>query len=791
MPKSPHDVSEAEIRQHCKTILRTAREEAVRLKHNYIGIEHLFNAMTRTPNGIATLILTDSKLDPREVRNAIRREVGSGDEEVADIPPLTPRTHRILAQSIFLADDLNSQHVTEEQILLCMLQDGEGIALLKIQEMGVSIQYWIDYLTRFLNIENKDDSDDSDDFFSDLIDDDDFEDILDADDEKSSSSGQIPTPLLDKYGRDLTEQARAGKFGPAIGRDREMRAVARTLTRNKKNNPLLVGDAGVGKTAIVEGLAWQIANELAPSPLRNKRIVQIEIGMLVAGTSLRGQFEERLGGIIEEASNASNVIVFIDEIHTIVGAGDTIDSNLDAANILKPALARGDISCIGATTFEEYRKAIAKDPALDRRFRTIDIQEPTIDDTMVVIENIYQRYEAHHNVEILPEARHAAVQLSARYLVDRRLPDKALDLLDEACARVVIQTHSPDLMEGEKLQVNAQTVHEVLSEWTGIPMTELKSTEREKYVHMEELIRGRVRGQDHAVKIVADTIKTHRAGLSNPRKPIGVFLFIGPSGVGKTELAKALAEFQFGDEKAIIRLDMSEFHDEHTVARLIGAPPGYRGTERGGQLTETLRRRPYSVVLLDEIEKADPAVFDIFLQVFDEGRLTDAVGRTIDGRHAIWIMTSNIGTSDVGKGLGFVSGPDRLPDYSFYLKKYFRPEFINRIDEIVTFNALSREALDDILDLNMQETVDRLKEQQLTLELTATARDLLLTEGYDPANGARPLRRVIERMLTRPLSSALLANEYKAGETIVVTVEDGIITLTHHQKQEENNSKTS
>lgn len=791
MPKSPHDVSEAEIRQHCKAILRTAREEAVRLKHNYIGIEHLFNAMTRTPNGIATLILTDSKLDPREVRNAIRREVGSGDEEVADIPPLTPRTHRILAQSIFLADDLNSQHVTEEQILLCMLQDGEGIALLKIQEMGVSIQYWIDYLTRFLNIENKDASDDSDDFFSDLIDDDDFEDILDADDEKSSSGGQIPTPLLDKYGRDLTEQARAGKFGPAIGRDREMRAVARTLTRNKKNNPLLVGDAGVGKTAIVEGLAWQIANELAPPPLRNKRIVQIEIGMLVAGTSLRGQFEERLGGIIEEAGNASNVIVFIDEIHTIVGAGDTIDSNLDAANILKPALARGDISCIGATTFEEYRKAIAKDPALDRRFRTIDIQEPTIDDTMIVVEAIYQRYETHHHVEILPEARHAAVQLSARYLVDRRLPDKALDLLDEACARVVIQTHSPDLKEGEKLQVNAQTVHEVLSEWTGIPMTELKATEREKYVHMEELIRGRVRGQDHAVKIVADTIKTHRAGLSNPRKPIGVFLFIGPSGVGKTELAKALAEFQFGDEKAIIRLDMSEFHDEHTVARLIGAPPGYRGTERGGQLTESLHRRPYSVVLLDEIEKADPAVFDIFLQVFDEGRLTDAVGRTIDGRHAIWIMTSNIGTSDVGKGLGFVSGPERLPDYSFYLKKYFRPEFLNRIDEIVTFNALSREALDDILDLNMQETVDRLKEQQLTLELTAMARDLLLTEGYDPANGARPLRRVIERMLTRPLSSALLANEYAAGETIVVTVENGIITLVHQQKQEENNSKTS
>ncbi len=783
MSKYPHDVPEAELWRACSALLTNARDEAERLKHNYIGTEHIFIAMTRTQNGITQLTLTDSGLVAREVRNIIRREVGSGEDTVSERPPLTPRAFRILSQSYYLAEDLNSPYITEEQILLNMLQDGEGVAIRKISELGVKVEYWINYLHRFLNIDDPNfDSDQVGDFYSDIVDDDEFISSYDSDDgHERERDGNAPTPLLDKYGRDLVEQARAGKLGPAIGRDAEIRAVARTLTRNKKNNPLLVGDAGVGKTAVVEGLAWHIANGSAPAPLREKRIVQIEIGMLVAGTSLRGQFEERLGGIIEEISNSTDAILFIDEIHTIVGAGDTIDSNLDAANILKPALARGDISCIGATTFEEYRKAIARDPALDRRFRTIDIKEPTIEDTLMIVENIYKRYEAHHHVIILPEAREAAVRLSARYLVERRLPDKTLDLLDEACARVVIQSMSPDEASDTPLQVTALHVHDVLSEWTGIPVSDLRASEREKYTHMEEMIATRVRGQDHAIKAVSETIKTHRAGLSDPRKPIGVFLFIGPSGVGKTELAKALAEFQFGNEKALIRLDMSEFHDEHTVARLIGAPPGYRGTERGGQLTEILRRQPYSVVLLDEVEKAAPPVFDIFLQVFDEGRLTDATGRTIDARHAIWIMTSNIGVAEVGKNMGFggTDGELKQPDYRFHLKRFFRPEFLNRIDEIVVFNVLNNVSLNAILDLNLKSMVERLDAQELKLELSQSARDLLLAEGYEPANGARPLRRAIERLLIRPLSSALIANTYAVGDIIYIEADGGALKLEH------------
>ncbi len=589
------------------------------------------------------------------------------------------------------------------------------------------------------------------------------------------------TPLLDRYGRDLTAQAAEGNINEAIARTKEIRAVARTLSRSKKNNPLLLGDAGVGKTAIVEGLAYAIQNRTAPSSLLDRRIVQIEIGTLVAGTSLRGQFEERLIGIVDEIKRAENVILFIDEIHTIVGAGDTIDSNLDAANILKPALARGEIMCIGATTHEEYRRAIAQDPALDRRFRTIDVEEPEEDAATEILKGQRPRLAEHHKVIILDETIEAAVKLSVRYMPDRRLPDKALDLLDEACTRVTIRTIHPDLpLEEQDRDVRVSDVAAVLSEWTGIPITELTKDEKKRLANLEDLLKKRVIGQDRAVRMVADAIRTARAGLNDPNRPIGVFLFLGTSGVGKTELARALAEYLFGTEDAILRLDMSEFHDAHTVARLIGSPPGYKESNRGGQLTDGLRRRPYSVVLLDEVEKAAPEVFDIFLQIFDEGRVSDAHGRTVDARHAVFIMTSNIGTQESSKSLGFgnSSDDDAEPDFTPYLKQYFRIEFLNRIDEVVTFSQLSKDVLAVIMELQLEDIRTRLREQRLKLEISEEAGNILLKEGYDPVNGARPLRRAIERMITRPLSMKLVEDVFKSGDTILVVVdEDGSLNF--------------
>lgn len=770
----PPDIPEKEIRKRCSGLLSAAAEEARRLGHNYIGTEHIFIAATKTEDGATAGLLRRAGLNPRAVRNEIRREIGTGEGGLDDVLPITPRAEMVLSLAIFMADREEVEEVDEAHVLLALLQEGEGLPIRKLVEMGFNVNLW---LQRLLNEAYEKDlaSPDENELFQlsdldDFMNDDAF--MQSSVEHDSKPNGRTPTPLLDKYGRDLTAQAGNGRIGPAIAREREIRTVARTLARSKKNNPLLLGDAGVGKTAVVEGLAYAISNGSAPESLLNKRIVQIEVGTLVAGTSLRGQFEERLIGIVEEASRAANVILFIDEIHTIVGAGDTIDSNLDAANILKPALARGDIVCIGATTHEEYRRAIAQDPALDRRFRPIDIEEPSEEDALAILTSQRERLENHHDVTIRPEALEAAVRMSVRYMPDRRLPDKALDLLDEACARVTIRTTSPEDDDGNTEEVRVENVAAVLSEWTGIPASELTTDEKRRLVDLRSTLLARVIGQDDAVDVVTAAIKTARAGLRDPNRPIGVFLFLGPSGVGKTELARALASFMFGSDEAMLRLDMSEFHDSHTVARLIGSPPGYKDNQRGGQLTDGLRRRPYTVVLLDEVEKAAPEVFDIFLQVFDEGRLSDAHGGKVDARHAVFIMTSNIGTQEGTRpSLGFMGG-EREPDYTAHLNQFFRPEFLNRLDEVVTFRSLSHETLSKILDLHLRDLYARLKEQKLKLVLSEPARALILERGYDPINGARPLQRAIERLLTRPLSAKIVEDAFEPGMTIVAEVSD-------------------
>ncbi|HEY8498820.1 MAG TPA: AAA family ATPase, partial [Limnochordales bacterium] len=650
------------------------------------------------------------------------------------------------------------------------------------------------------------------------------------------------TPTLDQYGRDLTELAREGKLDPVIGREQEIQRVIQVLSRRTKNNPVLIGEPGVGKTAIAEGLAQKIVAGDVPETLLNKRVVTLDLAAVVAGSKFRGEFEERLKKVMDEIRNSGDIILFIDEMHTIVGAG-AAEGAIDASNILKPALARGELQCIGATTIDEYRKHIEKDAALERRFQPIMVDEPTVEETIAILQGLRDRYEAHHRVKITDEALVAAARLSDRYVTDRFLPDKAIDLIDEAGSRVrlqaliappelkqleeaiqEIQTEKEAAIKNEEFEkaaalrdkeqqmreelerkrqewknsrsrtegvVTAEDIAQVVSAWTGIPVSKLQQEETERLLHLEEILHARVVGQDEAIDAVARAIRRARAGLKDPRRPIGSFIFLGPTGVGKTELAKALAEALFGDEDAMIRIDMSEYMERHTVSRLVGAPPGYVGYEEGGQLTERVRRRPYSVILLDEIEKAHPEVFNVLLQVLEDGRLTDAKGRTVDFRNTVVIMTSNVGAQEIHRQarLGFRATQDERDAYETMKKKVldelrrtFRPEFLNRIDEVIVFHALTKEHIRQIIDILLKRVAKELEERGIKVEFTDAAKEVLADEGFDPDFGARPLRRAIQRLVENPLSDEMLKGRFQEGDTVVVDAVDGTITFSKKEE---------
>jgi len=747
-----------------RQILALAKQESENLQHFYLGVEHIFIALTEVENGVTQGVLQQSDLDSGGVRDAIRRFVGTSDgHRYWEGMKVTPRCEVVLKLASEEANKRKKALTEEKDLLLAILKEGDSIPVRVLQKMGVSIPGI----------------------------------IRAAEEEKVPvAAKKIPyasdTRLLDRYGRDITRLAKEGKIEPVIGRGNEILQLVRTLTRKTKNNPLLIGEAGVGKTAIVEGLALRIAQGKLAESLRDKRIIELSLASVVAGTKYRGEFEERVVGIINESKEHPEVILFLDEIHTLVGAG-AAEGGMDASNILKPALARGEIRCIGATTITEFRKHIEKDPALERRFQPVLVTEPSVEDSLEILRQLRERYERHHQVKITESAVEAAVRLSAKYVPDRHLPDKALDALDEACTSVKVPMLS---MYGEKEaqiaktgEVSGEDVAGVISRWTGIPVRQLTVEERERLLRMAETIKKRVIGQNEAVKKIAEVVKMARAGLKDPRHPTGVFLFLGPTGVGKTELAKATAEFLFGSENEMIRLDMSEFMEKHSVSKLIGAPPGYVGYEEEGQLTGRLRRKPYSVVLLDEIEKAHPEIFDLFLQVFDEGRLTASKGRTVDAKNAIFIMTSNIGTELYKREpIGFRSPVEDSnlirEEVKAQLKKSFRPEFLNRLDEVILFQPLVPEDISRIAHNLLADLRKRLEEKEILFDVEEEALALICREGYDPMNGARPLARTIERLITKPLSEKIIAGEFAPGDKVLVAIRDGRIVFTKVEEDE-------
>ena len=804
--------------ERARRVLSLAQEEAQRFNHNYIGTEHILLGLVRETEGVAARVLANLGVDLSKVRSAVEFIIGRGERPAQGEIGLTPRAKKVVELAVDEARRMNHTYIGTEHLLIGLLREGEGVAAGVLESLGVTLDKVRSETHRILS-----------------------QTTPSASGHGGRAASATRTPTLDQLGIDLTAAARANKLDPVIGREQEIQRVIQILSRRTKNNPVLMGEPGVGKTAIVEALAQRIASGEIPETLQGKRLVTLDMGALVAGTKYRGEFEERLKKVIEEIKSSGNCVLFIDEMHTIVGAG-AAEGAVDAANILKPSLARGELQCIGATTMDDYRKHVERDPALERRFQPIQVAEPTVEETMQILMGVKNRYEEHHRVDITDDAVGSAASLSARFIADRFLPDKAIDLIDEAGSRVRLRSGTTPLsvkeanrvlenvrkekddaiaaqqyeyaaelrerelrlvenMEGlekdwheeqeqERAQVTSEDIAEVVSMWTGIPVTRLALEETDRLLHMEEGLHKRIIGQDEAIIGISKAVRRARAGLKDPRRPIGAFLFLGPTGVGKTELVRSLAEFMFGSEDSMIRLDMSEFQERHTVARLIGAPPGYIGYEEGGQLTETVRRNSYCAILFDEIEKAHPEVFNILLQIFDDGHLSDAKGRRVDFRNCIIVMTSNLGSDLIKRetALGFSiktdeaqtekQGYERMKDKVLAeVKRFFRPEFLNRIDATVVFHALSQEHILAIVDLMMDQVRKELAEKQVGLEATEAAKIYLAEKGYDPTFGARPLRRLIQDEVEDKLSEELLGGRLNSGDIATLDVEDGEMVI--------------
>ena len=814
-------------------VLALARKEADRFNHNYVGTEHLLLGLIKLGQGVAVSVLERMGLDLESVRMEVEKQVGTGpDQKVSGNIPYTPRVKKVLALANKEAKALNHSYVGTEHILLGLLREGEGVAARVLQTLDVDIQR-----TRNEILAEIDPN------FSPEEPDDEFEGFEDEEEPMDGGAeGKTKTPALRAFGRDLTKLAREGELDPVIGRETEIERVIQILCRRTKNNPVMVGEAGVGKTAIVEGLAQEIGSGNVPEILRDKRVITLDLALMVAGTKYRGQFEERIKAVMDEIRKVKNVILFIDELHTIVGAGSA-EGAMDASNIIKPALSRGELQCVGATTLDEYRKYIEKDAALERRFQQVKVEEPSVDDAIAILQGLQDRYEQHHKVKYSPAAIESSVRLTSRYLTGRFLPDKAIDVLDEsgARARIGTLTRPPEIkaLEGKIEEINKEKVGAinaqdfekaaslrdtekqtkkeledlieswkaeseekvvavveddimaVVSKWTGVPLQRMEEKEAEKLLRMEDELREFVIGQDVAVTAISKALRRSRADLKDPRRPIGSFLFLGPTGVGKTYLARNLAEFMFGDADALIQIDMSEYMEKFTSSRLIGSPPGYVGYEEGGQLSEAVRRRPYSVVLFDEIEKAHPDVMNLLLQILEEGMITDSFGRKIDFRNTIIIMTSNVGASGIKRqtALGFSAMNEDDADFEGMKekileesKKQFKPEFLNRLDDLVVFKMLEKESLSKIIDLEIEKLLVRLREKEIELELDQSAREFLIKEGYDPNFGARPMRRAVERHLEDPLAEALLRSAFKPGDLVAVTHEEDAKELSFEPK---------